>query len=162
MKGCVGVEGIFLGFSSNGNVRGQQDKAEGQNQDQVDQKEQTASVLGTQIRKAPDVSHAHSASRRGQDKTDGTTKAFFFFVHDRSILLYDNDMGADVPLFCWSVQCHLLYQIFFETKFLMFRFMKLLQSKISFCITFLMKIQYNETWVFFKLRKMDIWGKQAE
>ena len=29
MKGCVGVEGIFLGFSSNGNVRGQQDKAEG-------------------------------------------------------------------------------------------------------------------------------------
>ena len=55
MKGCVGVEGIFLGFSSNGNVRGQQDKAEGQNQDQVDQKEQTASVLGAQIRKAPDV-----------------------------------------------------------------------------------------------------------
>ena len=93
MKGCVGVEGILLGFSSNGNVRGQQDKAEGQNQDQVDLKEQTASVLGAQIRKAPDVSHAHSASRRGQDKTDGTTKAFFFFVHDRSILLYDNDMG---------------------------------------------------------------------
>ena len=93
MKGCVGVEGIFLGFSSNGNVRGQQDKAEGQNQDQVDQKEQTASVLGAQIRKAPDVSHPHSASRCGQDKTDGTTKAFFFFVHDKSILLYDNDMG---------------------------------------------------------------------
>ena len=44
----------------------------------------------------------------------------------------------------------------------MFRFMKLLQSKISFYITFFMKIQYNETGLFFKLRKMDIWGKQAE
>lgn len=44
----------------------------------------------------------------------------------------------------------------------MFRFVKLLQPKISFCITFLMKIQYNETGVFFKLRKMDILGKQVE
>ena len=93
MKGCVGVEGIFLSFSSDGNVRGQQDKAEGQNQDQVDQKEQTASVLGAQIRKAPDVSNTNGTSRRGQDKTDGTTKPFFFFVHDRSNLLYDNAMG---------------------------------------------------------------------
>ena len=32
----------------------------------------------------------------------------------------------------------------------MFRFMKLLQSKISLCITFLTEIQYNETGVFFK------------
>ena len=99
MKGCVGVEGIFLGFSSNGNVRGQQDKAEGQNQDQVDQKEQTASVLGAQIRKAPDVSHAHSASRRGQDKTNGTT--------DRSNLLYDNDMGQ--MCLCFVGQSNVIY-----------------------------------------------------
>ena len=70
MKGCVGVEGIFLGFSSNGNVRGQQDKAEGQNQDQVDQKEQTASVLGAQIRKAPDVSEADGRARSRKDKAN--------------------------------------------------------------------------------------------
>ena len=107
MKGCLGGEGSFLGFSSNGNVRGQQDKAEGQNQDQVDQKEQTASVLGAQIRKAPDFSHAHSASRRGQDKTNGTTKAFFFFVHDRSNLLYDNDMGQ--MCLCFVGQSNVIY-----------------------------------------------------
>lgn len=89
-------------------------------------------------------------------------KPFSFFVHDRSNLLYDNDMGQ--MCLCFVGQSNVIYctRYFSRQKFLMFRFMKLLQSKISFCITFLMKIQYKETWVFFKLRKMDIWGKQVE
>ena len=71
-------------FSSDGNLCGQQCKTERQREHQIHQQKNTATVLGCQIRKSPDITKSYSTSCCRQHKADGPGKASSLFFHDIS------------------------------------------------------------------------------
>ena len=76
----VGLDGVLPRPAAYRNVAGQQRKAEGEGQDQIDQDEETATVLGCQVGEAPEIADAHSAARGRHDKTDLAGETVFFVV----------------------------------------------------------------------------------
>lgn len=73
---------LFFGAASDGDIGGQQSEAEGQHQRQIDNKKQTASVLGRQVGEAPQVAYAYGTSGGGQNETDLSRKMSCFLFHN--------------------------------------------------------------------------------
>ena len=82
MNDFIGSDGALCGLSADGDLGGQQSKAKGQSQDNVGQQENTAAVLGCQIRKAPDIAQTDGRACRSQNKTQRTTEITAFLFHN--------------------------------------------------------------------------------
>ena len=78
----VSADGAFFRAPPDGDIRGQQGKAEGQHQRKVDDQKQAAAVLRCQIGEAPQISHAHSASRSSHHKAQLPGKMICFLFHN--------------------------------------------------------------------------------
>ena len=80
MEPYAPIEFLPVLLPSNCDIRCQECEAEGKGEDQIDQDEQSAPVLGGQIRKAPEVADADRAARGGHDKTELSGKSVFFML----------------------------------------------------------------------------------
>ena len=94
---CKGIEGVLLRAAANGYVSRQQGEAECQHQHQIDEQEQSAAVLGTEIGEAPDIADAHRAARRSQHKAERTAETTAFFHVRFSLFFHVNGM-INAPL----------------------------------------------------------------
>ena len=66
----IGANGALLGFTADGNIGGEQGKAKGKHQHQINDEEQTAAIFGGQIRESPQISHADGAAGSRQHKAN--------------------------------------------------------------------------------------------
>ena len=69
-EGLKRADGAFAGHAADGGFRDDHGIAEGQRQQDVDQQEDAAAVLGRQIGEAPDVAKAHGGPGRGEHEPD--------------------------------------------------------------------------------------------
>ena len=68
-RAAEGVEGTYRalpGHASQSSLRYDQGVAEGDHQDQIDQKEHTAAVFGGKVRKTPDIAKSHCRACHSQ------------------------------------------------------------------------------------------------
>ena len=89
MHGLVGVDRVFAGLAADGDIRSQKSKSEGESQNQVDQNEQTAAVLGCKIGESPEISDADGTSCRRHDKAELPGKTVFLVFVIRFSLQFD-------------------------------------------------------------------------
>ena len=83
----IRADRALLRAAADGDVRCQQREAERQYQNKVDDEEQTAAVLGRQIRETPQISHTDRASGCGKDKPQLSRKVILLFFHCEIFLL---------------------------------------------------------------------------
>ena len=84
---AVGRDTGQAGLTAQGDLGDHQGEAEGQSQDDVDQQENAAAVLGGQIGEAPQVAQTDCGASSGQNKTDAAGETASILVHDYTPLL---------------------------------------------------------------------------
>ena len=88
----------FAGHAADGGLGHDHGIAEGHGQDDIDQQENAAAVLGGQVGKAPDVPQADGRACGGQDKADLAgkgTSLMFAVIHDVLLSLSHRLAGAN-------------------------------------------------------------------
>src|SRR5699024_1567021 len=78
---AVSADAGQTGLASDGDLSDHQREAEGDGQNDIDQKEGTAAVLCGEVRETPQVSETNGRASRGKDKADAAGKAAAFFFH---------------------------------------------------------------------------------
>ena len=66
----IRADGAFLRPAADGDIGGQKRKAKRQHEREIDEEEQSAAVLGGQIREPPQIPDADGAAGRGQNEAD--------------------------------------------------------------------------------------------
>mgnify|MGYP002511576078 CR=1 FL=1 len=82
----VGGERALAGLTADGDLGGQQSKTKGQRQNDIDQQEDAAAVLGCQIGETPDVAQTDGRACRSQNKAQRTGEITAFLFHNINLL----------------------------------------------------------------------------
>ena len=74
----IGINRTLTSSASNGDIGGQQHKADRKNQHQINQQKNTAAILCCQKRKSPEIAHSNCTPGRRKNKSELPCKTTFF------------------------------------------------------------------------------------